>query len=297
MQPVFDAELIGAFVAIQIAYNKGMIDEKQSFQLMQCFTRTHGIFFDDQAARAIVDGAQYKDYTERLLRANPKVQPASNNSQERIKNLMEISPSYDRGVLEGLRPMTNVFESQWIDALASRQYEITEDVTHIYIAVDPIAGKDRNMYSLMSMVFVNDERIILGAECINACHSLALAQIVVQHIKECRKLKHLADAIPIIALECSLYVVSQQVMADIKRLQADTKFVTPTIQTKLEKIEFLKRCFEKDRIYFAQSFVNAHWDMQQFDDTKAEILRQLRHFRRQRGDDNFVENLLDCCYK
>ena len=68
-------------------------------------------------------------------------------SQERLVRLMENSPSYDRGVLEGLS--TNVFESQWLDALASRQYDITADVKYLHISVDPSAGKDRNMYSLM----------------------------------------------------------------------------------------------------------------------------------------------------
>ena len=109
-----------------------------------------------------------------------------------------------------------------------------------------------------------------------------LSQFVVQHIKECRNLKHLADAKPIITLECNLRVMAQQLMDDIKRLQAETEFMTLSNQTKLEK----------DRIYFAQSFVNT-----QFDDTKADILTQLRNFREQRGDNHFVENLLICCYR
>jgi hypothetical protein len=62
------------------------------------------------------------------------MQPQCNGAQERLKNLMEISPSHDQGVLEGLPPMTSVFK-----------IAMSEDVTHLHIAVDPSAGKDCNM--------------------------------------------------------------------------------------------------------------------------------------------------------
>jgi len=167
---------------------------------------------------------------------------------------------YDRGVLEGLaKPITtNVFESQWTDALASSQYGISEDVKYLHISVDPSAGKDRNMYSLMNALYWAPN----------------VAQIVVQHIKECRKLKHIVDAKPIVTLDCNLHVLSQQLMADIE-------FVPNRI----------KQSPDTNRIYFALSFVNS-----QFDDIKAEILTQLRNFRGQRHDDHFVAHLFNGCY-
>lgn len=48
------------------------------------------------------------------------------------------------------------FESAWIDAMITSDYLLNEDIPHLFITIDPSAGKDRNLYVLCSTVFTRD---------------------------------------------------------------------------------------------------------------------------------------------
>lgn len=48
------------------------------------------------------------------------------------------------------------FKSQWIDEMLRHDYKLNEDIAHLFITIDPSAGKDRNFYVLCSTVFTKD---------------------------------------------------------------------------------------------------------------------------------------------
>lgn len=64
---------------------------------------------------------------------------------------------------------TPAFKKEWIDYMSSRRYELKKNVNHIFITFDPSAGKDKNFFSLLSAIFVDDQCIILGGECMDFC--------------------------------------------------------------------------------------------------------------------------------
>jgi hypothetical protein len=51
---------------------------------------------------------------------------------------------------------THAFESKHIDQMFQHKYELREEVRHLFITIDPSAGKDANLYVLCSTVFTRD---------------------------------------------------------------------------------------------------------------------------------------------
>lgn len=52
--------------------------------------------------------------------------------------------------------VTYAFKSAWIDDMVNQPYKLNEDIAHLYITVDPSAGKERNFYVLCSTVYTKD---------------------------------------------------------------------------------------------------------------------------------------------
>jgi len=48
------------------------------------------------------------------------------------------------------------FESAHIDRIVKHNFKLNEDIRHLFITVDPSAGKDANFYVLCSTVFTSD---------------------------------------------------------------------------------------------------------------------------------------------
>lgn len=48
------------------------------------------------------------------------------------------------------------FRSAWIDDMVSNDFRLNEDISHLFITVDPSAGKGRNKYALCSTVYTRD---------------------------------------------------------------------------------------------------------------------------------------------
>jgi hypothetical protein len=210
--------------------------------------------------------------------------------------------SFDREMLNiGGKPgITAAFETQWLDAMISREYEIRKAVKHIFITIDPSAAKDRNLYVIMSTVFIDNQCIILGAECMNTCHSLSVAQVVVDHVNRCRQISYLAHALAIIIPESNLPFMATQLQFDIKNKfqlnnhhfpmldssgngQKDLPGSITTHKKKLEMVHILKENYLKPgRILFHSPFICTHTDLMPFDDIRLEIMKQMRGFRQKR---------------
>jgi hypothetical protein len=51
-------------------------------------------------------------------------------------------------------PLTSyAFESKHIDRMVHHKYKLNEDIRHLFISVDPSAGKDGNFYVMTSTVY------------------------------------------------------------------------------------------------------------------------------------------------
>jgi hypothetical protein len=223
--------------------------------------------------------------------------------QERMNRLMsQNAESFDREILNiGGKPgITAAFESQWLDAIVAQEYDLRKPINHFFITVDPSAAKDRNLYVIMSMIFVDGQCVMLGAECMNTCHSLTVAQLVVEHIRQCRRLKHLTYAMPIVIPESNLPYIAQQLQIDVKRMYNDkivfmmedsgSKMVDKdlpgsmtTHRKKNTMVTLLQNEYLKPgRLSFHRSFVNVKFEELPFDDIKIEIMKELRGFRQKR---------------
>ena len=211
--------------------------------------------------------------------------------------------SFNREILNiGGKPgITAAFESQWLDDMISREYTLKKTVKHIFITVDPSGAKDRNLYVVMSSIFVDGQCIILGGECINTCHSLSVAQLIVEHIKKCRLIKHLQYALAIIIPESNLPFIAMQLQFEIKnRFQLENHYFMmgdsgsgngmkdlpgsiTTHKKKLEMVHMIKENYMKNgRICFNNPFIVTRDDELPFDDLKTEIMKQMRGFRKKR---------------
>ena len=83
--------------------------------------------------------------------------------QERLARLMSHnSEAYDREMLNiGAKPMISAaFQRDWIDAMDSTAYTLRKTVDHIFITIDPSATKNRNLYALMSTIFVDGLAVV-----------------------------------------------------------------------------------------------------------------------------------------
>ena len=96
----------------------------------------------------------------------------SHATQARVDCLMSFDSDAKAREMDNIgdKPaITSAFKKDWIDHMTSKAYTLKKSVDHIFITIDPSAGKDRNYYALLSAIFVNGECIILGGECINCC--------------------------------------------------------------------------------------------------------------------------------
>lgn len=225
-------------------------------------------------------------------------------AQERMNRLMsQNAESFDREILNiGGKPgITAAFESDWLDSIVARKYELKKTVNHIFITVDPSAAKDRNLYAIMSMIFVDGCCIMLGAECMNTCHSLTVAQLLVEHIYQCRRIKHLQYAMPVIIPESNLPYIAQQLQMDVRQMyresivfmmedagsrtamQKDLPGSVTTHRKKNEMVINLQNKYLKlGKVLFNTMFINVRFDELPFDDIQVEIMKQLRGFRQKR---------------
>lgn len=97
-------------------------------------------------------------------------------AQERVSRLMSIdTDAHKREMLNiGSTPnVSSAFQREWIDAMVSRTYTLRKTVQHIFVTIDPSAGKDRNYYALMSTIFVDGQCVV--------CHFL-YSDIVIHEI-------------------------------------------------------------------------------------------------------------------
>jgi hypothetical protein len=102
----------------------------------------------------------------------------SHATQDRVNCLMSFDAEAKARELDnvGDKPLiTSAFKKEWIDQMVSDPYRIKQNVPHIFITIDPSAGKDRNYYALLSAIFIKGECIILGGECINCCGIFSLS--------------------------------------------------------------------------------------------------------------------------
>lgn len=226
-------------------------------------------------------------------------------TQERITCML----SHNKGASDaeqfniGGKPgITSAFETKWLDALVDekRRYKITKTCNHIFISIDPSAAKDRNLYVLMSFIFVDGNCVILGAECMNTSHSLTVSQLVVQHVIKCREIRHLNYAKVVIIPECNLPHIAQQLQEDIKNVYRlhnhcfmiedsgkpgarDLPGNITTHKSKLEMVHLLKsKYLQTNNIFFYEKFINVRYQDLPFDDIRLEIMTQLRGFRQKR---------------
>ncbi len=57
--------------------------------------------------------------------------------------------------------ITPAFDDKWVDNMITNARDIDEDIRHIFIAIDPAAGKTKNIYALCSSVFLRDGTCIV----------------------------------------------------------------------------------------------------------------------------------------
>lgn len=84
-------------------------------------------------------------------------------AQDRVKGLMSFDmDAYTREMQNlGSTPSTSsAFERSWIDAMLARTYTLQKTVSHIFVTIDPSAGKGRNFYALLSTIFVDGQCIV-----------------------------------------------------------------------------------------------------------------------------------------
>jgi hypothetical protein len=55
---------------------------------------------------------------------------------------------------------TLAFDKEWIDKMATNVYNSKKSIRHLFITIDPSAGKDRNFYALLSMIFVGEKCVV-----------------------------------------------------------------------------------------------------------------------------------------
>ena len=60
---------------------------------------------------------------------------------------------------------TSAFQREWIDAMVARTYTLRKTVQHIFVTIDPSAGKDRNYYALLSTIFVDNQCVVCTRSC------------------------------------------------------------------------------------------------------------------------------------
>ena len=101
----------------------------------------------------------------------------SHAGHERLMCLMSQNrESYDREMLNigGLPTIRSAFETQWIDHIVQNTYQCDKTIDRIFITIDPSAGmrarafsspthrlaKDRNLYVVLSTVFVDGHCIV-----------------------------------------------------------------------------------------------------------------------------------------
>lgn len=60
------------------------------------------------------------------------------------------------------------FDGKHIDRMMTHKYKLNEDIRHLFISVDPSAGKDGNFYVMTSTVYTKDGTCVV-------CLSLSLS--------------------------------------------------------------------------------------------------------------------------
>lgn len=68
--------------------------------------------------------------------------------------------------------ITPAFDDKWVDNMITNARDIDEDVRQIFIAIDPAAGKTKNIYALCSSVFLRDGTCIV-----------CLSETITKHIR------------------------------------------------------------------------------------------------------------------
>lgn len=99
------------------------------------------------------------------------------NAYQREMMYFEETPFFylflNRNVQE--EPMiTPAFDDKWVDNMIMNARDIDEDVRQIFIAIDPAAGKTKNIYALCSSVFLRDGTCIV-----------CLSKTITKHIRLC----------------------------------------------------------------------------------------------------------------
>ena len=100
---------------------------------------------------------------QKLTRVGPPQHFQSYAGQERLARLMSHnSEAYDREMLNiGAKPLISAaFQRDWIDAMDATSYTLRKTVDHIFITVDPSATKNRNLYVLVSTIFVDGLQVV-----------------------------------------------------------------------------------------------------------------------------------------
>lgn len=103
--------------------------------------------------------------------ARPPQHFQSYGSQARLSRLMSHNQeANDRENLNigGKPSISAAFERAWIDATVARPFQLTRTVHHIFVTIDPSAGKDRNYYAVMSTIFVDGICVV----CLRSLRSL-----------------------------------------------------------------------------------------------------------------------------
>lgn len=102
----------------------------------------------------------------------------SHAGHERLMCLMSQNrESYDREMLNigGLPTIRSAFETQWIDHIVENTYTCDKTIDRLFITIDPSAGllhtpianspthqlaKDRNLYVILSTIFVDGQCVV-----------------------------------------------------------------------------------------------------------------------------------------
>lgn len=73
---------------------------------------------------------------------------------------------------------TNAFDNAHIDRIVNNNFKLNEDIRHLFITVDPSAGKDANFYVLCSTIYTRDGTCVVCS----FFSSLSLSLLCHKHI-------------------------------------------------------------------------------------------------------------------
>lgn len=114
------------------------------------------------------------------------------------KELLGVNTAQVKTIYQGthVRHLFNLEKNPLVEP-----HQLTEDPAIIFVAIDPSGGGAKSNVSLVSMIFHQNQYIILGGESIPAKLSDESLPYIQQHIKSLRELPKMSHATIIVAIE------------------------------------------------------------------------------------------------